>query len=360
MKRLTHTDWAGISSALPSIYSQRTLFDLSCAWMKVAKELVSADLLLAGELDAPRFEVLRPLVYPFRTDVVKLAPMFLELAGKIPEFVPGYADGSLFGPLTSRMSQPRFERTDLFNAFHRPLGFRYQFAGIIPDMEPPYIGFTVHRRSRDYSVRDEEVLRHLSTHLSAAVKNVRAFAQVAGQNASLNQANELAGQGVVFLTYNYDLQGMTALAAQQLAKYFSHWRTRAALPENVSRWMREQLRKIAEQRLVGSPVQALKVSCGEQQLTIRLVLHPTNPAVLVLNESSTTLSIDAFKGFGLTPRETEVLYWLVQGKTNAEIAILLGAREGTVRKHVEHILSHFGTQNRTATVTHVLEQLRAG
>lgn len=360
MKRLSHTDWAGISSALPAIYSQRTLFDLACVWMKTAKDLISADLLFTGELKTPKFEVIQPIVYPYRTDVVKLAPMFLELAGKIPEFVPGYAEGSLFGRLTSRMPQSRFERTELFNTFHRPLGLRYQFAGMIPDLKPPHIGFVVHRRARDYSERDEEILRHLSDHYSVAIKNVRAFADVAGENISLNQANELVGQGIVFLTFNYQLQGMTALAAKQLEKYFGKARNRASLPDQVSCWMREQLSKIAEQRLVGSPVEPLKVCCGERQLTIRLVLHPMNPAMLVINESAAPMTIESLKCFGLTPRETEVLYWLVQGKTNAEIAFLLGTREGTTRKHVERILNHFGTQNRTATVTHVMERLRAG
>ncbi len=360
MKRLSHTDWAGISSALPAIYSQRTIFDLAWAWMKVAKDLISADLLMTGELDTQKFEVTRPIVFPYRTDVVKLAPMFLELSGRIPEFVPGYTEGSLFGPLTSRMSQRRFERTDLFNAFHRPLGLRYQFAGIVPDSNASHIGFVVHRHAGDFTVRDEEVLRHLSQHYSAAIKNVRAFAEVSGENVSLNHASEVAGQGIVFLTRDHRLKGMSPLAAKQLAKYCGGWRNRASLPENVSRWMREQLKKIAERLLVGSPVQPLKVSCAEQQLTIRLVLHPINPAMLVLTESTATISVEVFKRFGLTPRETEVLYWLVHGKTNAEIALLLGTREGTTRKHVERILAHFGTQNRTATVAHVLEQLRAG
>ncbi|MGZ4972537.1 MAG: response regulator transcription factor [Limisphaerales bacterium] len=359
MKRLSHIDWAGLSSALPAIYSQRTVFDLACVWMKVARDLISADMLMTGELSTPKFEVTRPLVYPYRTDVVKLAPMFLELAGKIPEFVPGYAEGSLFGPLTSRMPQRRFEGTDLFNAFHRPLGLRYQFAGMVPDLNGPHMGFVVHRYAGDYTVRDEEILRHLSQHYSAAIKNVRAFAEVSGQNVSLDQANQVAGQGIVFLTPDHRLESMSPLAATQLAKYCGGWRNRASMPENVSRWMREQLKKIVEGRLVGSPMQPLKLSCGEQQLTIRLILHPINPAMLVLTESTAMITVEAFKRFGLTPRETEVLYWLVHGKTDREIALLLGTREGTTRKHVERILAHFGTQNRTATVAHVLEQLRA-
>ena len=51
---------------------------------------------------------------------------------------------------------------------------------------------------------------------------------------------------------------------------------------------------------------------------------------------------------GLTQREAEVLLWISQGKTNYEIGVILGAASGTIRKHVEHILSKLNVENRTA------------
>jgi DNA-binding CsgD family transcriptional regulator len=51
---------------------------------------------------------------------------------------------------------------------------------------------------------------------------------------------------------------------------------------------------------------------------------------------------------GLTRREVEVLLWLAEGKTNYEIGVILGAASGTIRKHVEHILSKLNVENRTA------------
>ena len=50
---------------------------------------------------------------------------------------------------------------------------------------------------------------------------------------------------------------------------------------------------------------------------------------------------------GLTPRETEVLTWMAQGKTNYEIGVMLGACTGTIRKHVERILVKLNVENRT-------------
>jgi DNA-binding CsgD family transcriptional regulator len=51
---------------------------------------------------------------------------------------------------------------------------------------------------------------------------------------------------------------------------------------------------------------------------------------------------------GLTARETEVLNWIAQGKTNYEIGVILSACTGTICKHVERILSKLCVENRTA------------
>jgi DNA-binding CsgD family transcriptional regulator len=52
--------------------------------------------------------------------------------------------------------------------------------------------------------------------------------------------------------------------------------------------------------------------------------------------------------YDLTPRETDVAGWLAKGKTNGEIAVILGASPRTVEKHVEKVLEKLGVENRTA------------
>ena len=60
---------------------------------------------------------------------------------------------------------------------------------------------------------------------------------------------------------------------------------------------------------------------------------------------------------GLTPRETEVLTWIAQGKTNHEIGMILSACTGTICKHVERILSKLSVENRTAAAVIALAAL---
>ncbi|HSD40681.1 MAG TPA: LuxR C-terminal-related transcriptional regulator [Burkholderiales bacterium] len=52
----------------------------------------------------------------------------------------------------------------------------------------------------------------------------------------------------------------------------------------------------------------------------------------------------------LTPREREVLDWVAAGKTNRDIAAILGASPRTVEKHLERIYEKLGVETRTAAV----------
>jgi DNA-binding NarL/FixJ family response regulator len=60
---------------------------------------------------------------------------------------------------------------------------------------------------------------------------------------------------------------------------------------------------------------------------------------------------------GLTAREAEVLLWVAQGKSNGDIAILLGMAEKTVKKHMSNIFTKLGLESRHAASIHALEIL---
>jgi DNA-binding NarL/FixJ family response regulator len=59
----------------------------------------------------------------------------------------------------------------------------------------------------------------------------------------------------------------------------------------------------------------------------------------------------------LTPRVAETLLWLAQGKTNGEIATILGNSESTVKKHVLEIFQRLGVETRGAAALRALEVL---
>jgi DNA-binding CsgD family transcriptional regulator len=50
----------------------------------------------------------------------------------------------------------------------------------------------------------------------------------------------------------------------------------------------------------------------------------------------------------LTLREREVMHWVSQGKSNWEVAQILGCVEQTVKKHLQRIYRKLGVENRMA------------
>ncbi|HRG55186.1 MAG TPA: helix-turn-helix transcriptional regulator, partial [Lacunisphaera sp.] len=82
-------------------------------------------------------------------------------------------------------------------------------------------------------------------------------------------------------------------------------------------------------------------------------------SILYLVEEHTPAGPAELTRLGLTPRQSEVLYWVAQGKTNAEIAIILGASPRTIDKHVEQLLERLGVENRLAAATKANDVLRS-
>lgn len=80
-------------------------------------------------------------------------------------------------------------------------------------------------------------------------------------------------------------------------------------------------------------------------------------ALFVLVERSPPATPDRLLALGLTPREAEILFWIAQGKTSPEIAIILDTALATVKNHVHHILGKLGVETRLAAALKAMELL---
>lgn len=69
-----------------------------------------------------------------------------------------------------------------------------------------------------------------------------------------------------------------------------------------------------------------------------------------------TLLLSSIGAKGLSPREMTVLLWIKEGKSNWEIAHIIGISERTVRFHVESIFLKLDTSSRTQAVAVAMER----
>lgn len=68
-------------------------------------------------------------------------------------------------------------------------------------------------------------------------------------------------------------------------------------------------------------------------------------------------SAKPLEALGLTSREAEVLLWVAQGKSNSDIAGILGCAENTVKVHLARIFEKLGVENRNAASMQAIDAL---
>jgi DNA-binding NarL/FixJ family response regulator len=63
------------------------------------------------------------------------------------------------------------------------------------------------------------------------------------------------------------------------------------------------------------------------------------------------------RAFALTAREAEVLLWVAQGKSNGDIALILGMSEKTAKQHLGSVFQKIGVESRNAAALQAVEVL---
>ncbi|MFG0600505.1 response regulator [Delftia sp. WSY_4] len=198
----------------------------------------------------------------------------------------------------------------------------------------------------DYVVkplRIPEVLVRLATH----VRNARATRQA-------QEAVDVAGLGVVVL----DGQGRVAWRSPQAARWLGEAFADQPFPlEAAGDW----LAGARQPDQAGHQDLALALADGRQLLARHMGASGLGESMVLLShEAPQAPAARRLQQVALTPRETEVLSWLSKGKTNRDIADILGMSPRTVNKHLEHIFEKLGVETRTAAAAVAGQLLQAG
>ena len=179
----------------------------------------------------------------------------------------------------------------------------------------------------DYVVkplRIPEVLARLATH----VRNAQA-------TRLAREAVDVAGMGAVVL----DGLGRVAWRSPQATRWLDEAFATDA-PDDAAAWL----------RAAAASGEAMAALPGGRRLLARhMGQSGFSEATLLLNvEQAGAAAAPRQPEVPLTPRETEVLSWLAKGKTNRDIADILGMSPRTVNKHLEHIFEKLGVETRSA------------
>ena len=189
-------------------------------------------------------------------------------------------------------------------------------------------------------IRPKEVLARIAAH----VTNARLARQ------ARNALDAFGHATLVVRAADGRLVWQTALARKLLADYFG---SDAHLPPAVLEWLRGEARKTAD----ATPLTIVR---GAKRLTFALHASTDDDQwLVVLREASDQAMIEAMSlAFRLTARESEVLYWVVKGKTNRDIGEMVGSSPATAKKHLERVYVKLGVETRTAAAGVAIKRIR--
>jgi DNA-binding response OmpR family regulator len=95
-----------------------------------------------------------------------------------------------------------------------------------------------------------------------------------------------------------------------------------------------------------------------EEILARLSTHTRNARQARMAREAVDVAGSRLDEAALTPRETEVLSWVAKGKTNRDIAEILGMSPRTVNKHLEHVFAKLGVETRAAAAALASRTLR--
>ncbi len=179
-------------------------------------------------------------------------------------------------------------------------------------------------------VDPDELIARMRVHLANARKT-----------ASAQSALDSAGQHL----FTLDRDGRILWSTPQTKALFKRARAdeswqRGAMAEQLLSWLAHDPR----------PNQALRLQGCPSPLEVRLVERAAGREVLLrLLDAATPSGSERLRAaLPLTGRESEVLYWIGNGKTNREIGQILDNSPRTINKHLEQIYRKLEVSNRTS------------
>jgi DNA-binding CsgD family transcriptional regulator len=251
--------------------------------------------------------------------------------------------------LSDLISMPELRKLDLYQTVFKPANIKDQINFIVPSSLSSILGISVCLPGT-VTADQRELAETLFPHLAQASANA---ALVSG--SSFSSPSEQEYQVEISVSQGAPITSWPLRARRLLDVFFerrdSHpWQP----PQELLTWIRSRresfVHDFKQWRRSGPWV--LNSKQGRLHINFSRGLVP-HTEVLFLNGKVRCTPVD--KNFDrLTPKEGQVVQWVVKGKSNAEIAIILSVRVATVKKHLENIFRKVVVENRMALTVSLL------
>ncbi len=252
-----------------------------------------------------------------------------------------------------------FRNSPVYADYYARIGIRHVMALPLRIDEHNVISVVFNRSSSDFKDKERALLEGVRPALAALYRNLAAreaasvsLACITDLAASGNwQLLRVTTAGRILDAAAPGLRLLRALFPREMAARSSQ------LPAALTQWL-SRSRVWGLDRLAAAAGEHFTLSRGGTRMTAYFIAGIDDAVgYLLLKGERGAVAAAELAPLPLTSREREVLSLVAAGKTNAEIALLLGISARTVQKHLEHIFEKLGVETRTAAAMRALAAL---
>jgi DNA-binding CsgD family transcriptional regulator len=342
MPQLSHKDWSRMSEFVRTLHEEQDIDGFHKKLMTGLYGLIPCDNLGYNEIDGVTSDVVFDMV-PYEQEVVDMAP---QLAPHMPSHpILNYYRTNpdrQARQMSDFMSEREFRQTGMYRDVYRHINTTNQIALLLSDFGArTECGMAINRDHGSFSRRDCDVLDLLRPHIVQARNNLLTLTRNRWQI-------ERDNWGYVTLRRNDSIAFVSIEGERLLRKFFPDYGKHfVRLPDPLLRWLRH-VREVLQSDCPTSFPELFVAQSATSHFTARFLFEGNGVTRLILSESVLIDPKQLQSAWQLTQREAEVLQWMVEAKSNADIAQITNTSPRTVEKHVERILHKLQVENRTA------------
>lgn len=352
--RLSHRDFGRLSTFLLDLYAFRDHEAFVRHTIHALHRLLPCDRVAYNEISLKKKKARIWWSPEDKRTQERLLPVFEKRMHEHPGWSQVSTPGKFnTGTISDHWTLRQFKDQAIYQEFYGKLETNYQLWGTT-HVTPSFTTlFTLSRRLRDFSEADRFLLDFLRPHFRQALHNATAVSH-------LQNRFDRACTAFHLTAFQVDENGLVLREIGEASRgFFPYWGVEVhagdVLPAEVQQWMDHRRAEL----MVGPAPDATPsplVRSSDRGTLILHLLREDNAFWILMKESRHQAPVERLKRFGLTAREADVLNWVAGGKTNEDVAAILGMKQATVKKHLERIYIKLGVDNRMAASAMVREQ----
>lgn len=356
MARLSQSDQNAVLEALHDLYAHLEFDGLHALMLRLVSRLVPNDWASYNEFTRGDFRPVLNIRIPDSTEIKKRAPSLLACITDHPIMQVPLGSFSAY-TMSDFLPWRDFQRSTIFNEYYRHVGVRYQLFFSFDGGQGALRGIALNRRQRDFSARDRAVLHLVSPHFAQAHATAKRLHRIQLVSSALEQPEVSAAEMTLTLRADLRIEGLSDSARIWLERHLGlTLYDGMPAPEPLQCWLRREESLRSQCDSLPEPRAPFRLSGPTGAVYVRFVARDADDRTIILLRSAVPESAAAASGLsGLTGRENEVLNWIARGKSNPEIAIILGVSVRTVYKHVENLFAKLGVESRAQAMVRALE-----